>query len=66
MNEQKVMIIEIEMKPERAGTIYSGAADAEQRLNEQLAQGWRVLSVNPLGGTAPMLASLVVLERPHT
>ncbi|NRA36933.1 MAG: hypothetical protein HRU15_02230 [Planctomycetes bacterium] len=61
--EQKVMILEIEMKPQKPGTIYSGAADAEQKLNEQLAQGWRVASVNPMGGSAPMLAAMVVLER---
>lgn len=61
--EQRVLVIEIEAKPEQAGKIYSGAADAEIRINEAIAEGWNVSQVYPAGQTTSAAVSFVVLTR---
>ncbi len=61
--EQRVMILEIESKPEQAGKIYASAADAEAKLNEAIGQGWRIKSVHAAASHASAAVSIVVLER---
>lgn len=61
--QQKAMILEIEARPEQAGRIYASAPDAEARLNEALADGWRVASVHAGGVHAQVAVTIVILER---
>ncbi len=60
---ERVLILEIEAKPEQAGKIYASAADAESRVNEALADGWRIKSINALGAHTKSVLSMVTLER---
>ena len=58
--EQRVLVIEIEPRPNQAGTIYASATDAESRINEALADGWSIKHIHQ--GTQHERASVVIVE----
>lgn len=57
--EQRVLILEVEARPDKAGMIYASAADAESRINEALTQGWAIKHIHS-GGQHEKAAIIIV------
>ena len=58
--EQRVLILEVEARPDKAGMIYASAADAESRINEALSQGWSIKQIH--NGGQHSQAAIIIIE----
>ncbi len=60
---QRAIVAQIEPKPDTPGKVYKSAADAEQRINGMLEQGWELAQVHPMSEIGEAVTALLIFER---